>query len=78
MSSYVAQAQGLSMYSKSSSLAPGDKYRIWNRGWKAAEREEKRSRGINNYIQRHYGYTEDDQGTTYSEDRLLRQRRMGQ
>ncbi|MBX3291017.1 MAG: hypothetical protein KF855_17035, partial [Acidobacteria bacterium] len=78
VSSYVAQAQGLSMYSKSSSLAPGDKYRIWNRGWKAAEREEKRSRGINNYIQRHYGYTEDDQGTTYSEDRLLRQRRMGQ
>lgn len=76
VSSYVAQAQGLSIFSKSSSLAPGDKYRIWNRGWKAAEREEKRSRGINNYIQRHYGYTESSQGTTYSGDRRLRQQRL--
>jgi RHS repeat-associated protein len=68
VSSYVAQAQGLSVHQRND-LAPSDKYRIWNKGWEPAEREEKRSRGVNNYIEKHYGYTPTSQGDTYSQDR---------
>jgi hypothetical protein len=47
VSSYVAQALNLKSYAPSGG---GKEYQVWNRGWKATERETKRSNGVNTIL----------------------------
>jgi hypothetical protein len=57
VSSYVAQALGMRSYG-----AGGADYNVWNRGWRAADRETLRSRGVANIL-RYSGLSASDTDT---------------
>ena len=59
-------AQGLGQKSAIKDIAP--KYEVWNKGWKIAERDTKRTRGIDRLVSEHptYQYTDENPGARYS------------
>jgi RHS repeat-associated protein len=63
VSSYVAQALNLKSYAPSGG---GKEYQVWNRGWKAAERETKRSNGVETILR--YSNLKPADTDTYSQE----------
>lgn len=62
VTSLVAQAAG-----KGSYLNDSPSYEVWSSGWKAAERETKRARGIDRVISTHYEVSPTNPGWTFGQ-----------
>lgn len=62
VTSLVAQAAG-----KGSYLNDSPSYEVWSKGWKAAERETKRARGIDRVISTHYEVSPTNPGWTFGQ-----------
>jgi hypothetical protein len=65
VSSYVAQSVGKGSYVND--LEGNPKLQVWNRGWKVADRETKRSKGIDRFLSTIYGVTKTSPGQTIGE-----------
>jgi hypothetical protein len=65
VSSYIAEALGMKRYAP---RGGGSEFQVWNSGWKAADRETLRSRGVNTIL-RYMGLSPTDTNTYSSEHR---------
>lgn len=66
VSSFVAQAVGKGSYPNNlEGSSDSRKQQVWNSGWRVADRETKRSAGIDRLISTYYGVTKNKSGWTF-------------
>jgi len=64
VSSYIAEALGMKQYGV---LGGGREYEVWSSGWKAADRDTLRTRGVNKILGQLYSASPTDTNTYFSE-----------